>query len=187
MTVYLIHFDAPLGDPANPRGQAQHYIGFTDDIAARLDAHRRGLGAALMAAVSRMGIGWQVVLTWEGGRDLERKLKRRKKARRLCPVCRGRQNIDGGTQMVKKTEEPKIGEDWLTTEDAARLSGYSQAYMRQLAQRKRVPALKAGRDWLLNREALLEYTRGMEAMGNEKHNPWKVDREDLAQSGRGRE
>ncbi len=85
------------------------------------------------------------------------------------------------------TDKPKIGEDWLTTEDAARLSGYTSAYMRQLAQRGRVSAIKAGRDWLINREALLEYTRGMEAMGTEKHNPWKDDREDLALSGRGRE
>ena len=87
MTVYLLHFDAPLGDPSKAHGMAQHYIGYTDDLETRLEAHRRGNGAAIMAAVSRAGIGWQLVRTWEGGRDLERQLKRRKKARCLCPLC----------------------------------------------------------------------------------------------------
>ncbi len=89
MTVYLIHFDMPLGDPANQRGQAQHYIGFTDDLPARIDTHRRGNGAAIMAAVGRAEIGWYVVRVWTGGRDLERKLKCQKNARRLCPICQG--------------------------------------------------------------------------------------------------
>ena len=88
MTVYLIHFEQPLGDARNPHGQAQHYIGFTDDLDARLEAHRKGNGAAIMAAVSRAGIGWTLARTWAGGRDLEKQLKRRKKARCLCPVCR---------------------------------------------------------------------------------------------------
>lgn len=83
-------------------------------------------------------------------------------------------------------DKPAIGEEWLTTEDAARVSGYSQAYMRQLAHRGKVTALKAGRDWLLERGALLEYKRRMEVLGDNKHNPWKEDREDLAIAGRGR-
>ena len=90
MAVYLIHFDRPLGNPDNPRGQAQHYIGFAVDLEARLEAHRRGNGSALMAAVMRAGIGWQVARTWpDGDRDLERRLKRMKAAPRLlCPICR---------------------------------------------------------------------------------------------------
>lgn len=88
MTVYLIHFDAPLGNPDNPHGQAQHYIGFTDDLPARLEAHRKGNGAAIMAAVNLAGIGWTLARTWTGGRGLEKQLKRRKKARCLCPLCK---------------------------------------------------------------------------------------------------
>lgn len=89
MTVYLLHFNEPLGDTSKAHGTAQHYLGYTDDLQARLETHRRGNGAAIMAAVSRAGIGWQLVRTWEGGgRDLERQLKARKKARCLCPLCR---------------------------------------------------------------------------------------------------
>jgi putative endonuclease len=91
-TIYLIHFDNPLGDLANPRGQAQHYLGYTEDLEARLEAHREGNGSAIMAAVSEAGIPWRLVRTWEGGRDLERKLKDQHNTPRFCPLCRlGRQ------------------------------------------------------------------------------------------------
>ncbi|MFP4394727.1 MAG: helix-turn-helix domain-containing protein [Anaerolineales bacterium] len=74
-----------------------------------------------------------------------------------------------------------IGTEWLTTEDAAQLTGHTQEYMRQLALRDRVRAVKAGRDWLLNRASLLAFVRKMQALGSEKHNPWREDLE-----GRGR-
>lgn len=91
-TVYLIHFDKPLGDLANIRGQAQHYLGYTDDLEARLERHREGNGSAIMAAVVKSGITWHVVRTWEGDRTLERKLKQRKNSPKLCPICQnGRQ------------------------------------------------------------------------------------------------
>lgn len=88
-TVYLIHFERPLGDLTNPRGQAQHYLGYTNDLDARLRAHRSGNGAAIMAAVSTAGIGWRLVQTWPGDRALERKLKGQHNAPRFCPICRG--------------------------------------------------------------------------------------------------
>jgi len=40
MTVYLLHFEEPIGDLDNPRGQARHYLGYTDDLEQRLQAHR---------------------------------------------------------------------------------------------------------------------------------------------------
>lgn len=83
-------------------------------------------------------------------------------------------------------DKPGIGEEWLTTEQAAQLTGYSQAYMRQLAERERVTAIKAGRDWLLQRAALVAFAAQMAALGTDKHNPWKEGREDLAEQGRGR-
>jgi len=81
-------------------------------------------------------------------------------------------------------EEIGIGTEWLTTEQAAELTGYTQVYMRQLALRGQVEAVKAGRDWLLNRASLLEFARKMEAMGTAKHDPWRPD---LEADGRGRD
>jgi putative endonuclease len=86
--IYLIHFDEPIGNRENRRGQAQHYIGHAVDLAERLAEHANGNGARIMAAVVAYGIGWKVVRTWKGGRKEERKLKNRKKARKICPICK---------------------------------------------------------------------------------------------------
>lgn len=81
--VYLLHFDRPLA-------HAQHYLGWSSDVPKRVYAHVKGNGARLPAAFRAKGIGFVVARVWEGGdRTLERRLKQRKGARALCPVCRG--------------------------------------------------------------------------------------------------
>lgn len=85
--VYLIHFSKPIGDLDNPRGQARHYLGYTDDLEQRLKRHRSGNGSAIMAEVARLGVGWQLARTWNGDRNLERALKRQHNEPRLCPLC----------------------------------------------------------------------------------------------------
>ncbi len=87
--VYLLHFDRPIGDLSNPRGQAQHYLEYTSDLETRLNCYRQGNGSAIMAAVARAGIDWTVARTWNGNRELERKLKDRHNSPRLCPICQG--------------------------------------------------------------------------------------------------
>ena len=89
-TVYLIHFAHPLGNTANPHGMALHYIGYAKGygLADRIEAHRKGNGAAIMTAVNKAGIPWEVVNTWPGDRKLERDLKRQHNAARYCPICR---------------------------------------------------------------------------------------------------
>ena len=80
--VYLIHFNQAYR-------HARHYVGSTDDLAGRLDAHRSGQGARLLQVVTDAGIGFECVRTWNGGRKLERQIKSRKEAPRLCPICAG--------------------------------------------------------------------------------------------------
>lgn len=78
--VYLIHFDVPLH-------HARHYIGFCRSYAGletRFEYHSRGQGSRLLRAV---GTGWKLVRLWKGSRDDERRLKNRKEAPALCPVC----------------------------------------------------------------------------------------------------
>jgi hypothetical protein len=84
---YLLHFDRPIGDPANPRGFASHYTGWTLDLPARLVDHAAGRGARLMEVVGEAGIGWQLARVWSGTRARERSLKRSGGAARRCPVC----------------------------------------------------------------------------------------------------
>ncbi len=73
---------------------------------------------------------------------------------------------------------------WLTTDEAEALTGYSVAYLRRLATQGRIAARKIGRDWVIYQESLLAYKRQMDALGVDKHNPW---RNDLAAQGRGRQ
>ena len=80
MTVYLLHFEEKLA-------HAQHYLGSTDDLAARLACHRSGNGARLRQVITELGIPWQLARTWPGGRKLERELKCYKASTRLCPLC----------------------------------------------------------------------------------------------------
>lgn len=80
-TVYLIHFERPYK-------HARHYIGWASDLEGRLEHHRKGSGAVLMAVVTKAGIAWSVVQTWTGDRNFERRLKNRKSSPRFCPACR---------------------------------------------------------------------------------------------------
>jgi hypothetical protein len=59
----------------------------TTDLAGRIAEHRAGQGSRLLAAVAAAGIGFTVARTWPGGRELERRLKRRHNSPRLCPIC----------------------------------------------------------------------------------------------------
>ncbi|WP_013325691.1 GIY-YIG nuclease family protein [Gloeothece verrucosa] len=48
--VYLLHYKSPIGNLSNPKGQAQHYLGFTTDLETRLTDHQLGKGAKITAA-----------------------------------------------------------------------------------------------------------------------------------------
>lgn len=78
--IYVIHFDTKFH-------HAQHYVGFSDDPAARQIDHRRGRGAKLLLVVKKAGISFRVVRIIEGDMNMERKIKRQNNSRRLCPVC----------------------------------------------------------------------------------------------------
>jgi hypothetical protein len=83
--IYLLHLDRRL-NPAHP---CRHYLGWCDDLAARLRAHAAGRGARLTQVALERGIAWEVARTWPGDRAAERRLKRRKEAPALCPLCAG--------------------------------------------------------------------------------------------------
>jgi len=85
--VYLLHFERPYR-------HARHYTGSTDDLTARLGAHRAGQGARLLAVIRAAGIGWDLARTWPGGRVRERQLKRQGGA--SLPVVRHHRAHPGG-------------------------------------------------------------------------------------------
>jgi hypothetical protein len=85
-TVYLLHFEPGLRITGNRT--ARHYLGWALDHEARLEQHLNGRGSPLVAAAIAAGAQVQVARTWdEVDRNFERRLKNRREAPRLCPVC----------------------------------------------------------------------------------------------------
>lgn len=78
--IYLLHYDRPLH-------HAQHYLGFTDDLDASTARHLNGFGGRLPTVFSELGVSFTIARTRDGDRKLERKLKKRKNGRKLCPIC----------------------------------------------------------------------------------------------------
>jgi hypothetical protein len=87
MTVYLLHYEKPIGDLARPRMTAQHYVGSYWNP-GRIASHRAGTsGVPIVAAFARRGIPFTVARLARGGRELERAIKNAGQHRRHCPVC----------------------------------------------------------------------------------------------------
>ena len=80
-TIYLLHFSKPYK-------HARHYLGFTFNLSARLEAHSKGTGARLLEVITLAGIAFELARTWQGTRNDERKIKNQKNTPRLCPMCR---------------------------------------------------------------------------------------------------
>ena len=78
-TVYLLHFDRPVGN-------ARHYLGWTRVLDARLALHRAGKGGRATTALASRGGSFDLARTWAGGLALEKQLRRRG-PKRLCPLC----------------------------------------------------------------------------------------------------
>lgn len=82
--IYLLHFNEPYK-------HARHYLGWTMDqehFEIRLRDHRNGKSkVALMRAVAKAGISFQVARTWNGTLNRERQLKKWSMGPRLCPLC----------------------------------------------------------------------------------------------------
>jgi hypothetical protein len=86
-TLYILCFARPIGNAANTRAMARHYLGWSSDLAHRLCAHRSGRGQPLTAAAVALGIGWEVYAR-PGTPALERYLKGHyKQTPLLCPHC----------------------------------------------------------------------------------------------------
>lgn len=84
--VYLLHFDPPYL-------HAQHYLGWSHDIAARVHQHASGgsRSSPLVQAALANGSRIRLARVWLGAdRNFERTLKNRRYARRICPECRAR-------------------------------------------------------------------------------------------------
>jgi predicted GIY-YIG superfamily endonuclease len=94
MAVYLIHFDRPYK-------HSRHYLGWTDNVDARLERHRAGHGSRLMEVITDAGITWQLARTWQGDRRFERWLKNKHGARGFCPICAGAKALNRAKEKTR--------------------------------------------------------------------------------------
>lgn len=54
---------------------------------------------------------------------------------------------------------------WLTTLEAARLTGYTSDHVRRLIALGKIEGLKRGRDWLVKQSSLLSHVRKVSKLG----------------------
>lgn len=86
---------------------ARHYIGWTDNLEARIARHRKGQGARLIEVITKAGIGFDIARTWPNGdRTFERRLKNRKNAARLCPICKTQAIVTRRQQILDDAASP---------------------------------------------------------------------------------
>ncbi len=94
LILYLLHLEAPIGNPEKKHGQAQHYLGITDDLEQRMERHLEGRGNGIIRKAVEEGIPVKLARTWKGmkvSRAAERHLKNQHHNKRFCPYC----NPDG--------------------------------------------------------------------------------------------
>lgn len=63
------------------------------------------------------------------------------------------------------------GDDWITTHEAAELSGYHVNYLRRLIRREEIQARKISFLWFVNRQSLLDYMAHAKESGDKRRGP----------------
>ena len=63
--------------------------------------------------------------------------------------------------------------EWMTTAEAAELTGYHMAHIRRLIRGGQIKGAKFGRDWMVSRESVTGHLQEMKSLGTSKHNPWR--------------
>jgi hypothetical protein len=61
--------------------------------------------------------------------------------------------------------------EWITTEEAADLSGYDAQHVRRLARLGRIGTVKKGHDWWVDHDVFRAYLEAMNTLGNKRHDP----------------
>jgi excisionase family DNA binding protein len=64
--------------------------------------------------------------------------------------------------------------EWITTAEAAELTGYRRAHIRYLLKEGYIKGQKFGRDWMIDRESVQTYVQKMKELGPAKHDPWRT-------------
>jgi len=74
-------------------------------------------------------------------------------------------------QCPLKEGAKMIDDEWLTTEQAAELSGYHVNYLRRLIRRGDLEGRKVSIVWLIRRQSLLDYMAQAEESDDKRRGP----------------
>lgn len=176
-SVYLIHFAQPIGDLANPKGHAQHYIGYTEDLARRAAEERGPAAPAILRAVNEAGIGWRVVRTWEGTRDTERQIKLLRAGTRLCPECTehplsGAGAVARAAALRRHREAQLARQREREAQQARALAEYRVAAQARLAN-PYADGQRMARQWLARQDEAARTADQIEAAHDYVTGPWR--------------
>ena len=59
--------------------------------------------------------------------------------------------------------------DWITTREAAEISGYNRVYLYELIQKKRIEAQRFGPVWQIDRQSLQTYMQEVSKSVDKRH------------------
>ena len=68
-----------------------------------------------------------------------------------------------------------MASDWITTREAAEVSGYHTEHLRELLRERRIQGQKWGREWQVSRKSLSAYLRTIKATGEKRGRKPKFD------------
>jgi excisionase family DNA binding protein len=68
-------------------------------------------------------------------------------------------------------ETSKTGDEWLTVQEAAKLTGYHAEYLRLLIREGKITARKFGPVWAIDKSSLLTYLKIAEKSSDRRHGP----------------
>lgn len=66
--------------------------------------------------------------------------------------------------------------EYVSVEEAAEITGYAAAYIRQLLRQEKIKAAKKGTMWWIDLESLKAYKAEMDALGNDKYFQWREEK-----------
>ena len=64
--------------------------------------------------------------------------------------------------------------EWITTTEAAELTGYTATHFRRLIANGHLQAVKRAKTWFLRKKDVLAYAEEMERLGSAKYDPWRT-------------
>ena len=67
--------------------------------------------------------------------------------------------------------------EYVSVEEASKITGYAITYIRQLLREKKIEAEKKGTMWWIDVESLKAYKAEMDALGNDRYFQWREERD----------